>query len=94
MGEDIWVHSYLYYLDQLIKCRLTFLSLLLTSVITLIVLAQPASQMTYQDGARELLLLLRFQDPREECQDIKSMLCKDMKSLMYQVDMTGMTLAL
>lgn len=73
---------------------MTLLSLLLTSVITLIVIAQPASQMTYQDDAKELLLLLRCQDPREECQDIKSMLCKDMNPLLYQLDMTGMTLAL
>jgi len=50
--------------------------------------------MTYQDDAKELLLLLRCQDPREECQDIKSMLCKDMNPLLYQLDMTGMTLAL
>ena len=32
--------------------------MLLTSVITVIVIAQPASQMTYQDDAKKLLLLL------------------------------------
>ena len=73
---------------------MTLLSLLLTSVITLIVIAQPASQITYQDDAKKLLLLLRCEDPREECQDTKFMLCKDMKPLLYQMDMTGVTLVL
>ena len=51
-----WVQYLLYCLDQPNICRLTFLSLLLTSVITLIVRAQPASQKTCDQDAKKLML--------------------------------------